>query len=81
MGKRDFYANSRIGLRPFRNNISYFGIDADQLIVKNPALSQKLFKEMFLLFDQGVLSPLPYRAFSADEIHDAFRYMQQSRHI
>src|SRR3990167_4599604 len=81
LGKRDFYANSRIGLRPFRNNISYFGIDADQLIVKNPALSQKLFKEMFLLFDQGVLSPLPYRAFSADEIHDAFRYMQQSRHI
>ena len=81
LGKRDFYANSKIGLRPFRHNISYFGIDADQLIVKNPALSNKLFKEMFLLFDQGILSSLPYREFSADNIHDAFRYMQQSRHI
>lgn len=81
LGKRDFYANSKIGLRPFRNNISYFGIDADQLIIKNPALSDKLFKEMFCLFDQGILSPLPYREFSADHIHDAFRYMQQSRHI
>lgn len=81
LGKRDFYANSKIGLRPFRNNISYFGIDADQLIVKNPLLSKKLFKEMFHLFDQGVLFPLPYKEFSADNIHDAFRYMQQSRHI
>ncbi|MCX7124412.1 MAG: SDR family NAD(P)-dependent oxidoreductase, partial [Gammaproteobacteria bacterium] len=81
LGKRDFYANSKIGLRPFRNNVSYFGIDADQLIVKNPALSNKLFKEMFSLFDQGILSPLPYREFSAENIHDAFRYMQQSRHI
>jgi phthiocerol/phenolphthiocerol synthesis type-I polyketide synthase C len=26
LGKRDFYENSRLGLRPFRNNISYFGI-------------------------------------------------------
>ncbi|NNJ90928.1 MAG: zinc-binding dehydrogenase, partial [Gammaproteobacteria bacterium] len=31
LGKRDFYENTPIGLRPFRNNISYFGIDADQL--------------------------------------------------
>lgn len=81
LGKRDFYANSKIGLRPFRNNISYFGIDADQLIVKNPTLSNRLFKEMFSLFNEGVLSPLPYCEFSPDHIHDAFRYMQQSRQI
>ena len=24
LGKRDFYENTKIGLRPFRNNISYF---------------------------------------------------------
>ncbi len=32
LGKRDFYENTAIGLRPFRNNISYFGVDADQLM-------------------------------------------------
>ena len=32
LGKRDFYANTRLGLRPFRNNISYFGIDTDQFV-------------------------------------------------
>src|SRR5690606_26910039 len=29
LGKRDFFENTPIGLRPFKSNISYFGIDAD----------------------------------------------------
>lgn len=81
LGKRDFYADTPIGLRPFRNNISYFGIDADQLMVEQPALTQKLFREMMALFEQGELQPIPYRLFAAERIADAFRYMQQSRQI
>ena len=81
LGKRDFYENTRIGLRPFRNNISYFGIDADQLLVEQPALSQTLFQEVMALFASGVLHPLPFAAFEAEHVVDAFRHMQQSRHI
>jgi len=81
LGKRDFYENTRIGLRPFRNNISYFGIDADQLMRERPGLTRRLFGDMMALFEQGVLHPLPYRAFDANEIVDAFRYMQQARQI
>ncbi|CAB3871474.1 type I polyketide synthase [Achromobacter piechaudii] len=81
LGKRDFYENTRIGLRPFRNNISYFGIDADQLMNERPDLTQRLFGQMMALFRQGVLHPLPYTAFDANDIVDAFRYMQQARQI
>ncbi|HHL19621.1 MAG TPA: SDR family NAD(P)-dependent oxidoreductase, partial [Thiothrix sp.] len=81
LGKRDFYENSKIGLRPFRNNISYFGIDADQLLIQRPALANRLFKEMMGLFNEGILRPLPYRTFPATHIEDAFRYMQQSKQI
>lgn len=81
LGKRDFYENTRIGLRPFRNNISYFGIDADQLMAERPALTRRLFGELMALFDDGALKPLPYRAFPATQAVDAFRYMQQSRQI
>src|SRR5690606_3391140 len=81
LGKRDFYENTRIGLRPFRNNISYFGIDADQLMRERPALTRRLFGDMMALFEQGALHPLPYRAFDANDIVDAFRYMQQARQI
>jgi len=81
LGKRDFYENSKIGLRPFRNNISYFGIDADQLLIERPTLANRLFKEMMSLFDNGSLRPMPFRSFPATRIQDAFRYMQQSRQI
>ncbi|WP_144107295.1 type I polyketide synthase [Paraburkholderia sp. BCC1886] len=81
LGKRDFYENSQIGLRPFRNNISYFGIDADQLMGVLPGLTRRLFTEVMALFADGVLHPLPYRAFPAARAEQAFRYMQQARQI
>lgn len=81
LGKRDFYQNTRIGLRPFRNNISYFGIDADQLMSERPELTRRLFGQMMELFEQGVLHPLPFREFDANQVVEAFRYMQQARQI
>lgn len=81
LGKRDFYDNSKIGLRPFRNNISYFGIDADQMMACRPALTARLFGEMMQLFADDILWPLPYQSFAASQIESAFRQMQQARHI
>ena len=81
LGKRDFYENTKIGLRPFRNNISYFGIDADQLMQSRPDLTRSLFAEVMTLFTEGVLHPLPYHVFEAEDIVEAFRYMQQARQI
>ena len=81
LGKRDFYENTAIGLRPFRNNISYFGVDADQLMRARPELASAVFSEIMALFAAGSLSPLPHRVFSAGEVVDAFRHMQQARQI
>jgi NADPH:quinone reductase-like Zn-dependent oxidoreductase/acyl carrier protein len=81
LGKRDFYENTAVGLRPFRNNISYFGIDADQLLKERPELAREIFAELMSLAGEGIVNPLPYRAFAAADAVDAFRYMQQSRHI
>jgi NADPH:quinone reductase-like Zn-dependent oxidoreductase len=33
LGKRDYVTNTHIGLRPFRKNLSYFGVDVDQLMI------------------------------------------------
>ncbi|MFC5430240.1 SDR family NAD(P)-dependent oxidoreductase [Paraburkholderia denitrificans] len=81
LGKRDFYENSRLGLRPFRNNISYFGIDADQLMGALPEVTTRLFRDVMQCFEEGVLHPLPYRMFPAARVEEAFRYMQQARQI
>ncbi|MDE2255324.1 MAG: SDR family NAD(P)-dependent oxidoreductase, partial [Betaproteobacteria bacterium] len=81
LGKRDFYENTAIGLRPFRNNISYFGVDADQLMKVRPDLASRVFGEVMALFAEGRLSPLPCRVFPADRVVDAFRTLQQSKQI
>jgi len=81
LGKRDFYENTKIGLRPFRNNISYFGVDADQLMQVRPELTRRLFGEVMKLFSEGILHPLPYTTFDANDIISAFRYMQQAKQI
>lgn len=81
LGKRDYYADRKIGLRPFRRNVSYFGIDADQLPLKAPALTREIFATLGQLFAEGKLSPLPYRLFRHDEIGDAFRLMQNAGHV
>jgi len=81
LGKRDYYGNTRIGLRPFRQNLTYFGIDADQLLTRQPKLAEQLFTDLVELFENRTLTPLPYRAFAADGVVDAFRLMQQAGHI
>jgi phthiocerol/phenolphthiocerol synthesis type-I polyketide synthase C len=81
LGKRDFYENSHIGLRPLRNNISYFGIDADQLLAQRPETARRVFIDLMARFADGSLQPLPHRTFDAGDIAAAFRHMQASRHV
>ncbi len=81
LGKRDYVANTHVGLRPFRRNLSYFGVDLDQLLIDEPATSKLLMRSVLRLFASGELVPLPYRAFDANETTEAFRLMQQSGHV
>ena len=81
LGKRDYVANTHIGLRPFRRNLSYFGVDLDQLLIDDPATSKVLLRSVMRLFGRGELTPLPFRAFDAADTAEAFRLMQQSGHV
>ena len=81
LGKRDFVENTSLGLRPFKENISYFAIDADQLLVERPVLAARLFEDVMALLRAGTLRPLPFRAFPASRVKTAFRTMQQAQHV
>ncbi|TDR93911.1 acyl transferase domain-containing protein [Enterovirga rhinocerotis] len=80
LGKRDYVANTRIGLRPFKRNLSYFGVDVDQLLSDRDQASG-IFAEIMALFEAGEFRPLPYRVFGEGETTEAFRLMQQSGHV
>ena len=81
LGKRDIYANNRIGLRPFRNNISYFGVDIDQMIIREPEMARAEFAAVVDQVDAGFYRPLPHRVYPAARVEEAFRLMQNSQHI
>lgn len=81
LGKRDFVENTALGLRPFKENISYFAIDVDQLLTARPETASALFQEVMHLLHEGVLMPLPYRAFPTTQVVAAFRAMQQAQHM
>ncbi|SDR44876.1 type I polyketide synthase [Pseudovibrio sp. Tun.PSC04-5.I4] len=81
LGKRDYYANTKIGLRPFRRNVSYFGIDLDQILLHDSELARKLIEDVFALIKDGTFTPLPYLSFEGRDVQDAFRLMQRSGHI
>ncbi|WP_174299456.1 type I polyketide synthase [Caulobacter sp. S45] len=81
LGKRDYFEDTRVGLRPFRENIAYFGVDADRLLTDRPALAKRLLKQAADLLAEGALGPLPYRTFGREEVCDAFRLMQGGGHI
>ena len=81
LGKRDYVTNTHIGLRPFRKNLSYFGVDVDQLMVGRKALGERVYKEMMRYFNEGTYTPLPYSVFEAGAVSEAFQLMQYSHHI
>lgn len=81
LGKRDFVENTSLGLRYFKENISYFAIDVDQLFKFNPAKAKNIFKQVMDLFKNKEFTPLPYIAFRSADIVNAFKYMQQGNQI
>lgn len=81
LGKRDYVGNTHIGLRPFRKNLSYFGVDVDQLLLKNRQSAARLFRIMMAQFEQGAFKPLPHSVFPAEDIGHALQLMQKSQHI
>jgi acyl transferase domain-containing protein/NADPH:quinone reductase-like Zn-dependent oxidoreductase/SAM-dependent methyltransferase/acyl carrier protein len=81
IGKRDIYVNSRLELRPFRNNLSYFAVDLDRLCVDQPGLVQALLKEVMEGFQDETLHPIALRTFLISNVVGAFRYMAQAKHV
>ena len=60
---------------------SYLTMDLNREIQKNPNLIQSLFQQIRERFDSENYRTPPLKAFPLEQVVDAFRYMQQARHI
>ena len=81
IGKRDIYANTAVGLRPFRDNLSLFVIDMGRLMAEQPDTVRQLLGTIMKLVRAGKIQPLPRQPLPVSRAAEAFRLMAQARHI
>jgi acyl transferase domain-containing protein/NADPH:quinone reductase-like Zn-dependent oxidoreductase/acyl carrier protein/NADP-dependent 3-hydroxy acid dehydrogenase YdfG len=81
IGKTDIYRDSRLGLRPFRRNLSYFAIDLDAVFNQQIELAGQLLDAVMRKVACGDYKPLRHKVFAISEAERAFRHMAQAKHI
>ncbi len=81
IGKRDIYQNSRIPLRPLRNNASFHVVAMDAVFAGDESLTREMLAQITRLVEERALRPLPFRAFPANNVDAAFRLMAAGKHV
>ncbi|MGW4027078.1 SDR family NAD(P)-dependent oxidoreductase, partial [Streptomyces sp. NPDC005009] len=80
LGKRDIYANTRLGLLPFRRNITFAGVDVLMMTQQDPELLSEGYRELTGLLADGTLPLLPVTEHPVSEASSAFHTMASARH-
>ncbi len=81
LGKRDFYADNSMHLKHFKDNLSYFAVDADALLKIKPDFCSKLMSELLTYFEKGLLKTIPVNFYLENEVVEAFNDLRSSTGI
>lgn len=81
LGKRDFFENNEIHLKVFKDNLSFIGVDVDELLVYKPNLARALFNEIIDKFSDESYYTLPVSLYEHYNVRQAFLDMKASLHI
>jgi myxalamid-type polyketide synthase MxaB len=65
----------------FKRVDEYHVIDLAAVSLENPGLIRFLLGEVLAGMNDGSLKPLPVQVFNSDKVVEAFRYMEQAKHI
>ncbi|MFD5161621.1 SDR family NAD(P)-dependent oxidoreductase [Streptomyces hawaiiensis] len=80
LGKRDIYANTRLGLLPFRRNVTFAGVDVLMMMQRDPELLAEGYRELSGMLADGTLALLPVTEHPVTEASAAFHTMASARH-
>lgn len=81
IGRRDYLADNRIGLKPFLSSLSFTFVDVAAMLARRPELARQVFAEILEHVQNGVLGPLPHRTFPLSRASDVFWEMGRGQHI
>jgi polyketide synthase 5 len=80
IGKRDIYGDTRLGLMPFRRNLTFYALDLGLLSYSHPDRLRDLLSTVYQLTADGVL-PMPKSThFPLTDAATAIRMMSNAQH-
>jgi polyketide synthase 5 len=80
IGKRDIYGDSRLGLFPFRRNLSFYAVDLALMSVSHPGRIRELLKTVYRLTADGSLPMPECTRYPLAEAASAIRVMSGAQH-
>ncbi|KAH8701065.1 hypothetical protein BGW36DRAFT_339021 [Talaromyces proteolyticus] len=82
MGKKDLIDNRRLEMSNFLRCVTFSSIDLMTIHRLDPVLAGKYMAEAFELLHANSIRPIPsITTFSFSQFEEAFRYMQQGKHV
>ncbi len=79
LGKSDVWDTRRA--RVVNANAEYHAIDLTDDMLNAPQSLRPLLEDIMRRLENRELSPLPWQSFRLDDVVEAFRFMEQARHI
>lgn len=79
IGKAEIWTTEQVA--QVRDDVHYFTIALDDLSVNEPHVIQDMLQELVPRFETGELEPLHHVVYELDHAVEAFRLLQQAKHI
>ncbi|MGV0715209.1 sulfolipid-1 biosynthesis phthioceranic/hydroxyphthioceranic acid synthase [Mycolicibacterium sp. XJ662] len=80
IGKLDVYANSRLGMYPFRRNLTFHYVDLALMVESRPERVGDLLRRVYELVATGQLAPPQSTSYPLAEVATAIRVMSAAEH-
>ena len=80
IGKKDIYGDTRLGLFPFRRNLSFYGVDLALMCTTHPEQIRELLNTVYRLTAEGVLPQPETTHYPLAEAATAIRVMGAAEH-
>ena len=80
IGKRDIYGDTRVGLFPFRRNLTFYAVDLALMSVTHPAVIRGLLEKVYAMTAEGYLPTPRSTHYPLSEAATAIRAMGSAQH-
>ena len=80
IGKRDVYGNTRLGLFPFRHNLTFYYVDLALMSLSHPERVGELLRTVYGLVADGELPPAKHTDYPLADAATAIRIMGAAQH-